>query len=250
MSTVLVVSDNINGFFANTAIKEFEDAGQEVIKAGLDSDKVQECLEQAKVVFLVLSDEFDVSSFYIANFKKKCSENLKRVVLFGSQEKINAMKHIFPFEMIDDEIDRKLEPEEIRRRMAFLIAGGTRTDDRKHILVVDDSGPMLRTIMGWLEVKYKVSLANSAAVARTQIDKEKPDLILLDYEMPICSGPQFLKRLREDVNTKDIPVIFLTAQSDSDSVKNVLELRPQGYILKTTPSNRVMEKLEDFFSSN
>jgi len=121
-------------------------------------------------------------------------------------------------------------------------------DQKKTILVVDDSGPMLRTVMGWLENNYTVLLANSAKTALDAINRKKPDLMLLDYEMPIVSGPQLLQMLREDENTSDIPVIFLTARSDTDSVKAVLALRPQGYILKTTATAAlVIDKIEQYF---
>ena len=120
-------------------------------------------------------------------------------------------------------------------------------ENQKTILVVDDSGQMLRTILGWLEGKYKVKLANSAETAAVSINKDIPDLILLDYEMPEVSGPEFFKQLKENDKTKDIPVIFLTAQSNADLVKAVLALRPQGYILKTTSGTTVVEKVDEFF---
>ena len=76
--------------------------------------------------------------------------------------------------------------------------------------------------------------------AMTSIGKNRPDLILLDYEMPVCDGRQTLEMIRADDDLKDIPVIFLTSVNDREHIQSVLELHPQGYLLKPP----VQEKLE------
>lgn len=59
---------------------------------------------------------------------------------------------------------------------------------KKRILVVDDNGTALRTMKAMLEEHYEVAVAISGAQAMTSIGKKRPDLILLDYEMPVCDG--------------------------------------------------------------
>lgn len=81
------------------------------------------------------------------------------------------------------------------------------------------------------------------------IDGE-PDLILLDYEMPVCSGQQFLEMIRAEVSTSMIPVIFLTAKGDKESVKSVLALKPAGYLLKTMAAEQIVESIDNFFEKN
>ena len=79
---------------------------------------------------------------------------------------------------------------------------------KKRILVVDDSGAMLRSVKGWLEDKYQVVLANSGTMAIKYLAIRKPDLILLDYEMPICDGKQVLEMIRrKPINPKYESVI-------------------------------------------
>lgn len=79
---------------------------------------------------------------------------------------------------------------------------------KKHILVVDVAGLMLRAIKVALEDDFHISLANSASAAFVSITQKKPDAILLDYEMPVQNGKEVLKKLREDDKTKNIPVFF------------------------------------------
>ncbi|MCQ2979188.1 MAG: response regulator, partial [Clostridia bacterium] len=121
---------------------------------------------------------------------------------------------------------------------------------QRKILVVDDSPVFLRTISEWLELCYNVSICPSATAAFHMIEVTKPDLILLDYEMPVCTGAQFLEMLHSEQQTKDIPVIFLTSRSDEETVKKVLELGPQGYLLKSQPKENILEALQKYFAKD
>lgn len=309
VGNVLVISDGINGFFANSVCNELTKRRINIYKAGLDDDRINDYLVGSSLIFLILSDEFDVNSIFFSSVKKKCRESTKKIVAYGSADKIDDIKRAFPADKFADTFIRPMDNAVMVAKIAIILeeieesynntsadAGEEngqleqansdgnsekaeenseennevnneeKTEDnneettteakseepeipveKKNILVVDDSGQMLRTILGWLEGKYNVRLANSAETAAVSINKDIPDLILLDYEMPEVSGPEFFVQLREKERTKDIPVIFLTAQNDADSVRAVLELRPQGYILKTTASTTLVEKLDDFF---
>lgn len=117
----------------------------------------------------------------------------------------------------------------------------------KKILVIDDDIIMLRTISNWLSDLFSVSVAKSGAAALQFLAKQTPDLILLDYEMPVCDGIQTLQMIRNEPNLKDIPVFFLTAVDDVEHVKKALELKPEGYILKSEGSDYLISKIKDFF---
>ncbi len=120
-------------------------------------------------------------------------------------------------------------------------------DYKKSILIVDDDPNYLSLVREWLRGTYKVSMANSGLQALKWLGKNKADLILLDHEMPVTSGPQVLEMLRSDEETRDIPVIFLTGKSDKNSVMAVVALRPEGYFLKTVSREELLNKLKDFF---
>ena len=121
---------------------------------------------------------------------------------------------------------------------------GRSGDLKKHILVVDDNAMTLRSIKSMLDDDYKVTIANSGMKALTAIGKERPDLILLDYEMPICDGRQTLEMIRADEEMGDIPVIFLTGVSDREHVEAVLRLKPSGYLLKPPVRKTLIEAIE------
>lgn len=115
---------------------------------------------------------------------------------------------------------------------------------RKRILVVDDNGTALRTMKAMLEDRYEVALAISGAQAMTSIGKKRPDLILLDYEMPVCDGRMTLEMIRADEDMKNIPVIFLTAVNDRANIEAVLKLKPAGYFLKPAVKDRLIAEID------
>lgn len=115
---------------------------------------------------------------------------------------------------------------------------------KKKILVVDDNGTTLRTMKAMLEERYEVALAISGAQAMTSIGKKRPDLILLDYEMPVCDGKMTLEMIRADEDMQDIPVIFLTAVNDRANIEAVLKLKPAGYFLKPAVKEKLIAEID------
>lgn len=86
------------------------------------------------------------------------------------------------------------------------------------ILVVDDSESNIEMVLAILD-NYDVIPATSGKDALELVGSEHIDLILLDILMPEMNGFEVCKKLKEAENTKDIPVIFLTAQKDEDSIE-------------------------------
>lgn len=119
-----------------------------------------------------------------------------------------------------------------------------RKDKRKHILMVDDNAELLRSMKKMFQETYKVSLAVSATQAMTIMGKDKPDLIILDYDMPICDGKMMLQMIRAEEKLKDVPVIFLTGISDKEHILEVLKLKPAGYFLKPPVYERIAEAID------
>lgn len=119
--------------------------------------------------------------------------------------------------------------------------------NKKKILVVDDSEVMLKVMQELLEQEYDVSVANSGISAISSLALNRPDLILLDYEMPVCNGRQVLEMIRAEKDFADIAVIFLTGRVDKESVKQVLSLKPAGYLSKNLKPLEIKENIDKYF---
>ena len=98
-------------------------------------------------------------------------------------------------------------------------------------------------------MKYRITAVKSGMQAITYIASHTPDLILLDYEMPITPGSQIMEMIRSEPNSAEIPIIFLTGKSDRESVMNVMRLKPEGYLLKSMHKEDIITAVDNFFAT-
>lgn len=119
--------------------------------------------------------------------------------------------------------------------------------EKKKILVVDDSLVMQQAMKELLGKDYAVALAKSGVAAIRSMTLDKPDLVLLDYEMPVCDGKQVLEMIRAEEELADTPVIFLTSRTDRESVRKVVDLKPAGYLPKSLKSEEIKQNIKAYF---
>ncbi len=117
------------------------------------------------------------------------------------------------------------------------------------ILIVDDSITIQKRIKQLLSEDYDISGVGSGVAAIRSITLDRPDLVLLDYEMPVCDGSHVLEMLRSEKEFADIPVIFLTSRDDTESVKKVLSLKADGYLLKHLNPMDIKKRIDDYFKA-
>src|SRR5262245_10180184 len=119
------------------------------------------------------------------------------------------------------------------------------SSDRKLILIVDDTPTNVAVILGLLKDSFRTKVATSGAKALAiAVGAEKPDLILLDVMMPDIDGFEVCRRLKANADTRDIPVIFLTAKTDAiDEVKG-FELGAVDYIHKPFSAPVVLARIK------
>ena len=114
----------------------------------------------------------------------------------------------------------------------------------KKILVVDDEPSLVMMVESRLKAnRYGVIIANNGIECLEKAQTEKPDLILLDIMMPEMDGFQTLEKLRENNQTKSIPVIMLTAKSQLDDVNKAANLGVTDYIVKPFSPVVFLEKI-------
>ncbi|MDR1571139.1 MAG: response regulator [Clostridiales Family XIII bacterium] len=106
------------------------------------------------------------------------------------------------------------------------------SDERQKIILVDDDPIILKMARNTLMHDYDVFTAPDAAKLFQFLEKTRPDLILLDVMLPETSGYETMARLRADLRTAEIPVVFLTAKSDADSEFEAFSLGAADYVVK------------------
>lgn len=111
----------------------------------------------------------------------------------------------------------------------------------KKILVVDDEPGFVELVTGILAARgYAVSSAADGRQAITMVNKDIPDLIILDIKMPHMSGYDVCRILRDNKRFKDIPIIMLTALAELDNVKTGMALGAVSYISKPFEQNTLL----------
>ncbi|MBQ6806507.1 MAG: response regulator [Lachnospiraceae bacterium] len=118
------------------------------------------------------------------------------------------------------------------------------------ILLVDDVATNLKCVSKSLKDKYQFITAKSGEEALMLMKKEKPDLILLDICMPNMDGYEVLKRIKADVDGANIPVVFLTAESNLESEMKGRELGAADFIRKPFMPSALFESIQAVLEQN
>jgi len=243
---VLFIDDNMS-FISKAICNSLNQSGYETQMARMNISEISKIENKPQLIFLYLEDANDKDNLFIY-LRDLCMEEDKLLFVIGYADDVKGIKDMIPGERLGAIFERPVNAKDLGAALDKIIEKEGDLLNQKHILVVDDSGTMLRTIKSWLDGKYRVSMVNSAVNAISFLSNNTPDLILLDYEMPICSGPQMLEMIRGEISTESIPVMFLTSKGDRESVQRVLALKPQGYMLKSIPPEKVVETIDSFFA--
>ena len=113
------------------------------------------------------------------------------------------------------------------------------------ILVVDDNTNNLKVLAGVLKDKgYDFRLAKSGKLALAILEKTKPDLILLDIQMPEMDGFETCKMIKQVEANEKIPIIYLTANTDSESIKKAFNSGGVDYVTKPFNSDELLARIK------
>lgn len=118
--------------------------------------------------------------------------------------------------------------------------------DRKRILVVDDEIYIVHILEFSLTMEgYEVVTASDGEEALRRLEEDHPDLIVLDIMMPRMDGYEVCRRIREDEETRDLPVILLSAKGRAIDKELGLEVGADDYIVKPFSPRRLLEKIRE-----
>ncbi len=117
----------------------------------------------------------------------------------------------------------------------------------KKILVIDDNVVNLNIAKEYLKVSYHVIAVTSGIQALKYLEKNKVDIILLDINMPYMNGYETLERIRKKPFCEDIPVIFVTAFNDKESVEHSIKVGMRhgvvDYIIKPFTQEELLKRV-------
>ncbi len=116
--------------------------------------------------------------------------------------------------------------------------------DLKLCLVVDDSRVVRKVARRILEdLGFEVAEAGDGAEALAWVRSAMPELILLDWNMPVMNGLEFLQKLRQEPGGDAPKVVFCSVESDLDRIRQALDQGADEYIMKPFDGDIVASKL-------
>lgn len=245
-SRVTVLSEK-ETFLVRVMVKKTNEAGFECEFVNWTIDNINAKIPGSALVVLYMDDNVMPKNDCIRFLIDKMEDEGIRMIVIGEKMNVQHVCSDIPDELIHRVMYRPIDNAKYVEIISELLTKIDAGEFRRSILVVDDDPGFLNLVRDWLKETYKVYMANSGLQAIKMLGKNKVDLILLDYEMPVTTGPMVLEMLRNDEETKDIPVMFLTGKGDKESVMAVLALRPEGYFLKNIPKEDLLEKLKEYF---
>ncbi len=245
MHNILVVSKN-KSYLVMSVEEQLKKLNYNLIEVDVKIDAISEVKEDIAAVLLYAEPELLADSKALVFLRDKAVEEDIPFFVMGDSNDIHDVKAIIPVHAMQKAFPRPIDVKDVVVSLDDYVQNhGKHT--KKKILVVDDSGAVLRNVKGWLEDRYQVILANSGAMAIKYLTLNKPDLVLLDYEMPVVNGKQVLEMIRTETEFCNIPVIFLTSKNDRESITQVMALKPDGYLLKTMKPEDIVKTIDDFF---
>ncbi len=245
---VLIVASN-EGFIIKGLETKLQNIGVESVFSSPRMKDLDGKLDDTDLVILYTDEKVDEYATGLVYIKDRCTELDKQVIVIGVKLEFDTVRGFIPDRCLFKFYERPLDMETLLNDIEGFLEGEAQYARRKSILIVDDDVSFMSMIMEWLKDRYRVSMANSGMQAITWLVKNHADLILLDYEMPVTSGPQVLEMIRSDAQMSDLPVMFLTGKSDKESIMKVLALKPAGYLLKTNSKDQLLQNIDEYFIS-
>lgn len=246
---VAVICQN-DSFLAKSLCKKLCDIGLRAEFFHTEIREMKEIREDTELFILFLNENIDRLREAMVFLKDKANDRDRKIMMIGDQDEYEAVLKIIPETAVLDLLKRPLDMDELLRRAVKYIEENTGENRKRTVLIVDDDITYMRTVYEWLKNDYVVGMASNGVQAISYLARNKADIVLLDYEMPVANGPQVLEMLKTDSETGQIPVMFLTGHGDKKSVLSVIDLQPVDYLLKTIDKKTLLGKLSNFFGKN
>ena len=246
---VLLVNHG-KSFLIDSILKELETPSISCVCCDYEVKSIEAEKDSVDIVVLFVGEITSDMVKTLVFIKDICADDSKTLYLAGYENEIAKAKDIIPGELVKKDFLRPFDTRKIVSEIKMESMEVNQRHSMKEILLVDDDVTFLKMVKRWLIDKYNVTVVKSGMQAIKYITSHRPDLILMDYDMPITTGSKVLEMIRSEPDSADIPIIFLTGKSDKETVMQVMSLKPQGYLLKTMEREKIIESIDKFFETS
>ncbi|MBR6329691.1 MAG: response regulator [Lachnospiraceae bacterium] len=243
---ILVVSGT-ESFLAKSLVTKLDSMGLQARFTTGDIKEIDEMKDAVELIIYFMGEISEEMTETLVYLKDMANDRDRRFILIGDATEYDQVKKTVSDTLVLRWFKRPLVMDELIKCIRKYMDSNTGENRKKTVLIVDDDITYMRTVYEWLKDSYHVGMAANGVQAISFLARNKADLVLLDYDMPVANGPQVLEMLKNDTDTGQIPVMFLTGHGDRESVLSVVGLSPVDYLLKTIDKAGLLKKLDDFF---
>ncbi|MBR1597648.1 MAG: response regulator [Lachnospiraceae bacterium] len=247
MKNSILFIEGSDGFIPKAIIKKLKEARFEITCIPDNVDDIANNRNKAEMIIYYVADDSEQvlrSTEYLLELMK--TEH-KSLCLAGDPFNMSKTKKLNGYELINGLFPRPINIDNLVIKMQKLTDSHREFHREKNILIIDDDNDFLKVMFNWLKYTYKVDCVHSGTEALKFLERFRPDLILLDYEMPEFDGYQVLDQVRRNPLTSQVPIIFLTGKNDKESVMRIIKRKPDGYLLKSMRKDELLYSLDKFF---
>lgn len=145
---------------------------------------------------------------------------------------------------VDDYIVKPIDKVLLKEKIETVLNHKNYGEGKKVVLTIDDDMNYLKTVRNYLCDQYNVIMINSAKLAMEYLAKYVPDVVLLDYQMPLYNGTAIMNRLQKEAATRDIPVIIVSGNLDMEAMQECVPYNPAAYIVKPVTKQILLETIK------
>lgn len=254
--SILIVEDNIETIVQVKAVLEAEDYCVNIAAGGKEALEFLKNQTPDGIILDLMMPKVDGFQVMDTIRKSLKSKNIPIVVLTAKDlkpEDLALIKKNNIVEVIQKGdinvegllaiIKQMLTPKETRG-LDFEEAELIKHNQKMHIHIIEDHLDNMITIKAILGDRYHITEASDGATGAEMIKSLKPDLVLLDMSLPIKSGEEVLLEVRAQNDTKDIPIIAVTAMAMKGDKERFLELGCNGYVSKPIDGAQLLSEIQ------
>lgn len=168
--------------------------------------------------------------------------NVPVVLVTGKNDKYTVLMSMS--KGVDGYLVKPVEKETLQAKVKEVLQNRNTITGKKTVLAIDDDMAFLKLINNYIQDRYNVVMINSAKLAMEYLIKHVPDVILLDYQMPLYNGVNVLSMLQKNVTLQRVPVIILSGSLDMEAMQQCAVFSPAGYLAKPVEKEMLCESIE------
>lgn len=204
-----------------------------------------ELLRQHKMDLILLDVEMPImDGFLTLEHLRKMEEciNVPVILITGRTDKYTIVNSCIMG--IDGYLIKPISKETLLDKVSQVFSAKHEKHNKKTVLLIDDDMSYLKQLYSLLHNDYNVVMINSAKLVVNYIMKNIPDVIVMDYQMPLYNGASLMNMIQKTTGGKNIPVIILSGVLDMDALQECYPYSPESYLVKPVSKDILVKNIE------